>query len=1000
MPRVNGLKFHRNALRRLKTGDKNLDYVEMKTHIILPLGTSLIDWLSGEILDCAENRHDLSSLAVVFPGKRPGIYLRHALAKRLKRPFHPPHIFDIDSFMKWICSQGINGRDRRDSTLINSLYLLFKMMKEVSADTSLKHISALLKNFEDFFYWGLELLETFELLGTELVPPERLKAVVQTALLEAGLEDKARGIWPILPQLYEEWQTRLEDEALWTRGEIYYHAAKLAEKADITFDKIYLCGFFALTESEKKVFHFLTEKEKAKVVVQADERLIGHEIYSPLKDLMSSCSGRWSHDPKKNVNRDNGTEKKGEICLYQSVDLHCQIEMAKSALKTSIRGNRIQPEEMALVLPDTTSLIPILTHLVSDFEVPYNISMGYPSDRAPITHLLFYLLDAVDGREEGKYYAHHYLQVLRHPYIKNIKSEMEQIPPDDEKALRYIIGLIEKWIDEERKLYFSLDEIESKISVSACEITGRQFEILREIHEMGFRALEQASRIGEYSLSLMKFLEYISKSSSAAQYAFFDDFFRAVMKVLEELVSDAISGEAISSSGFRLLFRHIMRQNRIPFQGIPLEGLQILGLLETRSLNFKKVAIFDVNEGVIPSERKIDPILTADIRKYLNLPDQRSVVAIQRYNFRRLLAGAEEIHLFFREGDGKIRSRFIEELVWEAEKEKRKRGVIPLEQPVQTFPPLVHKPCQVEKNNEVLSFLSGFSLSATSIDTYMKCPLRFYYRYVLGLDSPKILNADVIDPLMVGNLVHEILYEIYLPRLNKELDRKFFSNIDLESAVDRVLTKTLGEKAEWAASIELFREVLLFRIGHFLRLDEKMSSGHMLLGIELPIRRRIILDDGKKVLVRGTIDRIEKDLDNRIWVLDYKTGSRLSIPKVENETCLTDRIAIKEEIISFQLPLYLLLCDKHFGLGNCWDMMNGALLRLMGLTSSTREKDLRKELFRKGASPTALMNNVFLPALKALLSEIYSRDIPFSADPSDSHYCTTCDYSAGLCQAS
>jgi hypothetical protein len=401
---------------------------------------------------------------------------------------------------------------------------------------------------------------------------------------------------------------------------------------------------------------------------------------------------------------------------------------------------------------------------------------------------------------------------------------------------------------------------------------------------------------------------------------------------------------------------------------------------------------------VLPPETRPDPILPPDLRKHLGLPDKKQAIEISRYHFQRLLAGAGEVHLFFSEDKGQVKSRFIEELIWEAEKQAGCRNVIPIHSPVMVPRPRITAAFPVKKTPQVIDFLSSFTFSATAIDTYISCPFRFYAKYVLGLDAPDTIDTDEIDPLLVGNLVHNMLREFYLPWLNREIQFEADYDNDLVTKSDKALEGIFGPGAEWSGGVRLFREVLLYRLKNFLRLEREHAQGHLLMGLEVPCKMDFNLEQGPKAKVKGVLDRVERDKKGLVWVIDYKTGSKIQMPKATVASKVSGREAIKQEIVSFQMPMYLLLCDQYYNLGSVWSGMNAALYGLRGLTESSNLNALQTILFKKGDSQDKIVKGIYAPALKTIIEEILAPEIPFAHDPSDFGYCRTCPYSKRLCK--
>ncbi|MCD6199367.1 MAG: PD-(D/E)XK nuclease family protein, partial [Deltaproteobacteria bacterium] len=631
------------------------------------------------------------------------------------------------------------------------------------------------------------------------------------------------------------------------------------------------------------------------------------------------------------------------------------------------------------------------------------ISMGYPLERTALAQLLDSIFEAQEGRVDAKYYAPHYLAVLRHPYIKNIQlhsplTSNHQINQSTIPSLRSVVHFLEVWLVREKRSFVRLDELEKAIAhLDEEDFPASHF--LSLVHQMCFRAFEGLKKVGELATVLKRLLEWTVEYGTATGYPLTGEFMTAMVGLLEELEAGPVAEETASVPGLHSLFGHLVRQTRIPFQGIPLEGFQILGFLETRCLNFQRVMIFDVNEGVLPPETRPDPILPPDLRRHLGLPDKKQAVEISRYHFQRLLAGAEEVHLFFSEDKGQVKSRFIEELIWEAEKQAGRRGVIPIHSPVMVPRPRIPSAFPVKKTPQIIDFLSSFTFSATALDTYLSCPFRFYAKYILGLDVPDTIDRDEIDPLLVGNLVHNILREFYLPWLNKVIQFEADCDNDLVTKSDMALEGIFGPRAEWSGGVRLFREVLLYRLKNFLRLEREHAQGHLLMGLEVPCKMDFNLEEsGRKVRIKGVLDRVEKDKKGLVWVIDYKTGSKIKLPRATVTSKISDREAIKQEIVSFQLPMYLLLCDQHYGLGSGWSGMNAALYGLRGLADSSKLNALQTILFKQDDSRDKIVKGIYVQALKAIIDEILDPETPFAHDPSDFGYCRTCPYSRRLCK--
>ncbi len=953
-----------------------MDTSNSNTHVSLPLNSSLIEWLAREILGQDLDKRDLSQKAVVFPGQRPALYLRREIGRLLDGPYHPPQIFDIDTFMGYIAGMASGRSIRRDASQVELLHLIYVTIKDMGKDLPMPGMTS---SFDAFFFWGLRLLDLFDEFGTELVSPDQIRQAVPLALADAGITEETRGLWPILPGLYSKWLEILGRESLWSRGEKYRTAAESVDRIKWPFSQIYLAGFAALTQAEEKVFSTLSRLAIARVVVQDGETV----KWGAIERLKSICHGIWEH---QDLARPSTPPH-----LHKGPDLHSQIQMAREVLSRTDSQEKVTPDLQAIVLPRPEPLIPVLTWLFEDVVVPYNISMGYPLERTPPAQLLDSVFEAQEGKIGDRYYVPHYLDILRHPYIKNLQLYRG---PDQQAntPIRPIVHSLEDWLAKEKRNFIGLKEV-----ISHFREDLSAFNALVQVHQMCFKAFEGLSHVGEIARALKGLLEWTLMYGTVTGYPLSTEFIVAITGLLEDLETGPVSLEGASVSGLHLLFGHLVRQTRIPFQGIPLEGYQILGLLETRCLRFQRVMVFDCNEGILPPEIRPEPILPPGLRRYIGLPDKRQAADITRYHFYRLLAGAKEVHLFYSEDKGQVRSRFVEELVWQAEKEAGQRNVISIDTLLTVPGPIVLQAPPIQKTRQVLEFLSSFTFSATSLDTYLSCPFRFYAKYVLDLDSSGILDEDEVDPIRLGTLVHEILREFYLPYLGREIRFDANSEKALLDTSDAALEGIFGPREGWSGSVRLFREVMSYRLKGFLHLESEHAQGRILMGLEVPCKMEFCLDGGHKFHIKGVLDRVERDKNGTIWVIDYKTGSKIKTPK-NYVGIASDRQAIRHGIVSLQLPLYLLLCDQHYGLGSKWSKINAALYSLRGLNETSRLNDLQKVLFLDKDCPAEIIKGYYIPALKAILGEILDTAVPFSPDPSDTSYCRSCPYFRRLCR--
>jgi len=942
----------------------------MSQAIELSMQDSIVAYVADLLLKAGGR--DLSQYVVVFPGVRPCLYLRHELSRRIGASYHPPHLLDVDSFISLVAAGHLHGRHRRETSQLNLLYHLFELVKGVVSldglqnsssfshkadEVSIRHI---VKDFEDFFYWGLELLKVFEDFSMELVSPASVRSHVPLALKEDGLGQEARGIWPYLAELYEKWLQLLDEKGFWTRGERYRLASELEEldwsgilRTNLNMvPRIYLAGFFAFTRAEEQVFGLLTRRYGAQ--------------------LIRYNEAQW---------------RPPDLKVYETQGFHAQLAVAANLFQEAVRYNEsVKHDLVAFVLPDSHRLIPVLYWLLNSQKMPFNISMGYPLERLAIVELtaailsLFQSMRQVGNGKETLIYLLDLLRVLSHAQMVALQRALW--PEADFSAG----ALLRSWMEEQRISFALKEEVEQVFA---------QVEGGLAYFQTVFGRLEPIFRcrtIESFSLSITEFVTWLfehTPSHDSGMFTLWQNGNAVFLRILQELGQSELRNEAITPGGFKRLLRYVVSRNRLAFKGIPLKGLQVLGLLETRCLNFEQVFVFDVNEGVLPTGIEVNSILPQGLRHALGMPGAKRTVEIERHHFRRLMAGAKQVYLFYESSGKNERSRFIDEILWELEKEQGRLLEETLVNKTGLYLKL-DRPDTIQVSKEQwLDKLRHFTYSPHSIDLYLKCPYKFYLKYCLCISDEKTIKAE-IDSDIIGNIIHETLYELYKPFIGKELNINAIKK-DIEAILIHTIEKYFRKRE--SVSIKLLKEILLHRLNLFLEFEEKYNQGVIIDKLEQKMQRILTLSNIKcDVSIAGRVDRIHTDLTGKKWIIDYKTGDvkhRFMLEKLIDYS----RETIKNTISSLQLPIYLWLCHT-----NEENEMNAAYYRLKGLNTQTQEKNIVLPLLSDEPSPHSLMNR-FLPALSAILEELLNEEIPFLADTSDSDYCGYCGYAKTLCKA-
>jgi len=412
--------------------------------------------------------------------------------------------------------------------------------------------------------------------------------------------------------------------------------------------------------------------------------------------------------------------------------------------------------------------------------------------------------------------------------------------------------------------------------------------------------------------------------------------------------------------------------------------MQVLGGLETRSLQFDRVFVLDANEGVFPEARSESTLLPFPVRQALGLSTYRDQEDIAAYHFELLAAGAREMHLLYVTSADKERSRFVERLLWEQQKQQRlvdERGLI---NAISYRVTLTNAPpAAVPKTAEVAAWLPTIDYSATSLDAYLQCPLKFYYKTVLRL-SPREDITGEIESMEIGTFVHAVLGRFFENRTGRALTAEDTDPADMTAVVDALFAQRFGSADAGANRLlrdQVNRHLRDFLTGYLRPLVEKHR-------VEITALEHDTRTHWKGFSLRGRLDLVEKR-DGLPYLVDYKTSSNRAYYRMRlDHLVLEERESWHRAIPSLQLPFYILLHSAETGTSPA-DIH--AMFLLLGRTLV--DQGIEVPLFE---DPGAVHESwpVLERVMRELLEEIVSPDVPFSPTSDLRSVCPRCDFTA------
>ncbi len=907
--------------------------------ILIPFGSNTLKTLCEEI---ATSFPDMSHITVLTTHRRPKVYIFKYLWEMLKKPFIPPRVITFDDLiLEW--GLELENPSRRLINDLDQAWVLYKALKEIEGSI----YSDISRDWSTFLPWGLKIGAIVEELEKEMV--ERPKDIP----FPEGIPNELNEILEHFSRLYERYSSIMDDLLLTTKGRRQRFVAENIEK--ITIDNpFYILGFYALTASENKILRYIYESG-GKIYWEGDPENLP-ALYKRWKESWGISNIKVLGEKKKEIS----------IKIYSACDLHSELEKVRELIPSEIK----EPTDFAIVLPDPYPLFPVLHTIPENLEI--NVTIGYPLERTNLYRFMLCLVNAIKTMDEnGRFHTKELLDLLRHPYSKltfGIDPSRHQLPSPD-IPFYHLEDL--KWLppDVIRKLHIYTERLSNadtlKKGIHAFD------SILEEIplDAVGFEA--------EFILCLRK-------------------------EVFPSLESALFSSEAMERNSILSIILSYIKNVKIPFEGEPLKGLQVIGLLETRLIDFKKVAVIDVNEGILPSLEDVDPLLPEPIKRAIGLPERERREEIIRYHFERLIRSSQEAHILYQEriyGSGgldqkKIRSRFIEGIIWEMEKERRELMEEKLVERIPTGVIALKSEYKgLERDEFVENAISSVvrnQLSYSHFNTYITCPIKFFFSYGISLE-PHTQITDDLEGKEIGNIVHEILEDYFREFKGKIYRKEYFRRDRLHEIISKALEKHPILRAyPWKRL--LFERVIKHRLESYL-----LSHPYVTIIKELEVEKNINLNtDGENLRIVSKMDRID-ERNGEFLILDYKTGwmdtkkiriSDIATFEPSGDYSPEELKFIKDTYGDLQLPIYILTFTE--GKKDMIKKTKAAYVPLFKMGSREEEVEFYPFVAESLDEYTTFFGECIPKILAYLLKHMLFSDVLYPAV--DPRYCRSCGY--------
>jgi ATP-dependent helicase/nuclease subunit B len=941
------------------------------TAAVIPAGASLVEEVARRI---EASGTDSGEAVVVFPGKRPAHFLRQRLAAARNAGFIPPRILSMDSFVDAIFDlrDASAGRTQPSLEPIDAVALLYEIQLAAARPLG----GAGFMTLDSFFPLGLRIQRDLEELLIEGVPAA--KVAEAQPLLELEVPARSRERLSTLAHFYERFYVEVESRGFSTRSSRYRAVAEQVEPDDVTgVGPLIFAGFSALTGAERTLLRKLGTWPRCQLVFQEGPglwpRIQGLGVAAPAGALPGA------EPPARPATH-----------FYSSPDSHGQVFALDAVLDHA-------DSDTVIVLPRPDTLFPLLRHCLARFgEESYNVSLGYPLRRAPLYGFLDDLMEVVGSMDGERVYLPAYVAFVLHPYAKNVR-----LGPSAE-ATRVLFHVIEERLADARTRRFALlEELETdeelfeqaakRIGAEDRGVTPSALAAhLARIHAKTIRCFRSFANVRDFAQRCLELISWVHDESTARDHPFFAPFSEAFARSLESIARSLLAEKSFNdTASYFTLLRRYLDTCYLPFDGTPLHGLQVLGALETRNLGFARVFVLDANEGVLPEIAAEGSLLPFAVRAALGLATTRDREDIANYHFSLLSAGARELHLFSVEAGEQERSRFVERLLWERQRADRVSDEKRFVRPVQYRVSLASAPpAAVAKSGAVADWLRLREHSATGLDAYLRCPLKFYHRTVLGLGVREESSGEV-EPKDIGTFVHDTLAAYLAPRQARPLAREDLDAGAMAALVEQRFAGSFGPAEDGANRLLLAQ--LKQRMADFVSSYlTRLATSHRLTFLSL--ERSIAASVGGFAL-RGRLDAVA-ELDGTPCLIDWKTSANPAAYKLKcKKLVLEDRATWPEAIPSLQLPFYSLLYAREAGI-------DPVEVRSMFLLLGRSELDEKIEvpLFVDQAEARTAWPTI-ATIIQRLLEEIASPEVPFTPTPDLKSACPHCDFT-GICGTS
>lgn len=927
---------------------------------------------------------DISSLTLLFPSRRAQLFFTDSLSKITQRPVWQPRFVEINDLMQQIA--GIHCGDR--IKLVTELYKVYSRYHH--------------ETFDQFYFWGDMLLSDFDQIDKYLINADMLFANIsdlreledyrsyltpeQIAIItrfwqsfgKEGDFSKEKeqfiSIWRTLRTIYQEYRQNLFNQGLAYEGMVHRLAAErimannLPEQFPAPDSRYVIVGFNALSACEKRLFSWLKNSGRAEFWWDWDEYYVNNPDHEAGLFLRSDIR---EYPAVYDMGTHSHFVQSKEIVAVSSPSDSLQCKYVHEFLSDLTRRGIKLDKRTAIVLTDESLLLPVLYSLPDFDGLKFNVTMGYPMRQTTAYSFVERLLELQRRKRIRKrdgmlqFYHSDVEGILTHPYV------LEQ---DSVRA-----GEIVADIQKRQRVYVDVEQL---------SIPGAASLI--------FTAVDNWQSLSEY---LQRILAEIGSRSDVAEGALRREMFSTIIDTLCQITNSLQdSGVEITIPIFASLLRKILQGIRIPYSGEPLNGVQIMGILETRNLDFDHVLILSANDDTFPGNlATTSSFIPHNLRLAYGLPTPMHHEGVYAYYFYRLLQRASIVHIAYcslsDERHTGEPSRYIYQLDYESSHEVVRKTLSLSVNLVQNQPIEIPKTGTIAERLRAFLDDGGKAFSPTSFYSYLDCPLKFCLQRLERL-SPEKEVVEEIDLPMFGTILHKAIELLYKPLIGNPDPvpsiRKLIGSQQVIDAVTHAVNSEylhdLSHKAkEYDGNVMLVHGIVAYYINRCILAYDVEHPGFVIEELEKPVLAPVTFmlnEEPHSVLFKGVADRLDRLSNGQVRVVDYKTGAPKQVFSDVDALFATDAKTRNAPVL--QTMLYSMMVHHTTGM----DVQ--PTLYVVRQMNSAEYSPL---LVHQGLPVQSFLPyaDTLQENLQKTLTELFDFSIPFKQCPNPEP-CTYCDF--------